>query len=107
MAKIKGNLRSMRLSDNCLDLIESQFGESFTAKFENLVHHCIEELPEKEKYLELLKSLIKAEEIRLDRIRKEASELERCISDLQRNLLSVNRLADRAISNLDSLINDS
>ena len=51
MAK-KGNIRSMRFSDEILEIIESQPGETFTAKFEHLVTRCIMELPRKEQELQ-------------------------------------------------------
>lgn len=104
---MKGNIRSMRLSDECLQLIESQPGESFTAKFEYLVHYCINKLPDTERHLNHLRELIRDEDLRLTRIRKKASELESCINGLQNNLQYVTRQSNQVISNLDSLINDS
>ena len=53
MAK-KNNIRSIRFSDEIIEMIESQAGETFTAKFEALVTRCMWELPKKEKELECL-----------------------------------------------------
>ena len=44
MAK-KNNIRSIRFSDEMIEAIESQTGETFTAKFEALVTRCMWELP--------------------------------------------------------------
>ena len=45
----KGNLKSVRLTDDLIELIERQAGDTFTAKLENLVTRCVWELPEREK----------------------------------------------------------
>ena len=55
----KSNIRSMRFSDEIIKLIESQPGESFTAKFEYLIRKCVNELPEKEKQLQFIEKQIK------------------------------------------------
>lgn len=102
----KGNVRSMRLSDDCLQIIESQPGESFTAKFEYLVHHCIDELPETERRLQFTKELIQAEDKRLERIRKQAFELDSSVSSLMNALQYFNRQTQQVIKRVDSLIND-
>lgn len=102
----KGNVRSMRLSDECLQMIESQPGESFTAKFEYLVHHCIEELPETERRLQFTKELIQGEDRRLERIRKQAFELDSSVSSLMNALQYFNRQTQAVIKRIDSLIND-
>jgi len=44
----KSNLKSVRLSDDLIELIERQVGDTFTAKLENLVTRCVWELPRKE-----------------------------------------------------------
>ena len=55
----KSNLKSIRLSDDLIELIEQQAGVTFTAKLENLVTRCVWELPEKERQLESIKEQIK------------------------------------------------
>ena len=55
----KSNLKSIRLSDDLIELIEQQAGATFTAKLENLVTRCVWELPEKERQLESIKEQIK------------------------------------------------
>lgn len=102
----KGNLRSIRLSDEIVSLIESQPGDSFTAKFERLVYRCVYELPEKEKALQFTRQLIKEEDERLFRIRKKASELESAMSRLSSSLVYFSSSAKSAIDSVDALIND-
>ena len=53
MAK-KNNIRSMRFSDDVIEMIESQTGSNFSEKFENLVTRCMWELPAKEKEIKRL-----------------------------------------------------
>lgn len=55
----KGNLKSVRLSDDLIELIERQVGDTFTAKLENLVTRCVWELPKREKELEQIEEQIK------------------------------------------------
>ena len=54
----KNNIRSIRFSDEIMEMIEQQPGNNFTQKFEYLVTRCIFELPEKEKELEQLNKKI-------------------------------------------------
>ena len=75
MAK-KGNIRSMRFSNEILEMIESQAGDTFTAKFEALVTRCMWELPKKEQELNNIQEQIKYERKRLERIRKAGNEIE-------------------------------
>lgn len=55
----KNNIRSMRFSDDMIEMIESQAGHNFSEKFENLVTRCMWELPEKERKLAELDKKIK------------------------------------------------
>lgn len=54
----KPNIRSIRFSDEMAELIDRQVGSSFTEKFENLVSRCVWELPEREKQLAKIPSLM-------------------------------------------------
>ena len=59
----KNNIRSMRFSDDVIEMIESQQGRNFSEKFENLVTRCMWELPEKERRIsELDKQILKKKE---------------------------------------------
>lgn len=55
----KNNIRSMRFSDDVIEMIESQQGRNFSEKFENLVTRCMWELPEKERRIAELDKEIK------------------------------------------------
>lgn len=79
----KSNIRSIRLSDDIIDIIESQEGANFTAKFENLVRFCMEELPAKEKQLKEYQKMIENERQQLRFIREKKQKFERNITDLE------------------------
>ena len=61
----KNNIRSIRISDDILELIEQQVGNNFTEKWENLVTRCVWELPQKEKELEKLNEKIRQKQNQL------------------------------------------
>lgn len=71
----KSNIRSIRFSDDLAELIDHQVGDTFTAKFENLITRCVWELPEKEKQLAAIQERIDRERQRLDRLQKVTYEL--------------------------------
>lgn len=71
MAK-KNNIRSIRFSDEIMEMIEAQAGDNFTAKFEALVTRCMWELPAKEKELESIDQLIRERRAQLGRLSKKA-----------------------------------
>ena len=54
----KGNIRSIRFSDELIEIIDQQVGDNFTQKFERLVYNCYMLLPEKERQLEQLEERI-------------------------------------------------
>lgn len=102
----KGNIRSMRFSDAIIEMIESQAGDSFTAKFEALVTRCMWELPQKEKELEYVQTRIRNEYARLDRIRRSISALEKSSECFK---LCVEHYAERskaAVTEIDRMIKD-
>lgn len=47
----KNSIRSVRFSDELIEIIEQQVGDNFTQKFERLVYNCYMLLPEKERQL--------------------------------------------------------
>lgn len=65
---MKNNIRSMRFSNEILELIEAQAGTNFTAKFEALVTKCCWELPTKERELAELEEKIKQKRKELDEL---------------------------------------
>ena len=102
MAK-KGNIRSMRFSDEILEIIESQPGETFTAKFESLVSRCMMELPRKEQELQQVQDQISQERRRLRNIRDQRTTIEqqfRCMENYMNNYINQMRRANENLENL-------
>lgn len=78
----KGNIRSIRFSDELIEIIDQQVGDNFTQKFERLVYNCYMLLPEKERQLEQL-------EERIGRKRAELAELSQHYDISARTLRSI------------------
>lgn len=78
----KGNIRSIRFSDELMEIIDQQVGDNFTQKFERLVYNCYMLLPERERQLELL-------EERIQRKRSELAELSQHYDISARTLRSI------------------
>lgn len=90
----KSNIRSIRISDEILQAIESQAGENFTAKFEAMITRCMWELPEKERQLKATQDAIEAERKRLTDIRKKCQNWMVTESQIARKLLDLDRAID-------------
>ena len=95
MAK-KSNIRSMRFSDDVIEMIESQQGENFSQKFENLVTRCMWELPAKERELRRVDQQI-------DKQLHELQRLKMKISRYQEKLRTFDQLFDRLDLTFDEL----
>ena len=80
MAK-KNNIRSIRFSDEMIEMIESQAGESFTAKFEALVTRCMWELPKKEEELKHIQMQITQRRQQLSKLSQKINEMERTMNN--------------------------
>lgn len=61
----KNNIRSIRFSDDLAELIDRQIGDTFTAKFENLIQRCVWELPQKEEQIRILDEQIRKKQNQL------------------------------------------
>lgn len=103
----KNNIRSMRFSDEIVQLIEAQEGDTFTAKFERLVYRCIQELPQKQEDLKAVQEQIRYERQRLVRIQKKAFELERNISTMNDAIKYTTARAKQVTTELDKLIGET
>ena len=55
---IKNNIRSIRFSDELMEIINDQVGDNFNQRFERLVYNCYMLLPEKERQLRELENQI-------------------------------------------------
>ena len=78
----KTNIRSIRFSDELMEVIERQVGETFTAKFEGLIRRCVFEEPEIRKRVEAQKKELQRVEEELKKRRREAAEMQRAIQIL-------------------------
>ena len=103
MAK-KNNIRSIRFSDEMIEMIESQVGETFTAKFEALVTRCMWELPAKEKELTSIQRHIEIERARLHRISSYINQVERNAQKLNMTLQQSTNQLNQAVKSLEQLI---
>lgn len=98
----KGNLKSIRLSDDLIELIERQVGDTFTAKLENLVTRCVWELPQKEKELEQIQDQIQRERQRLRDLQNLYWKLNNVYKDLNSKTNSILHSINQTIRELDA-----
>ena len=104
MAK-KNNIRSIRFSDEIIEMIESQAGDTFTAKFEALVTRCMWELPKKEQELKSIQERIDYQRKQLSRISQKVNELERSMNNTRYSMENYERTMKQAVKNLEQLCN--
>ena len=78
----KGNIRSIRISDQMAALIEKQRGNNFTEKWEMLVRRCAWDLPEREKQIKQLDAQIDQKRKQLQEMNKELYALQEICRDL-------------------------
>ena len=83
---------------------EAQEGENFTAKFENLVRKCYQELPAKNRELEAVTATLSYERKRLILIRSKAQDLENAMYRLDTQLKSWSSQAKTATEAVAQLI---
>ena len=96
MAK-KPNIRSIRFSDEMAELIDRQNGDTFQAKFENLVTRCIWELPAKEKELARIEDRIRDKRAEFMQLMQKTQQLSSMANDIQWKMNSLNSALDRAV----------
>jgi len=68
----KNNVKCFRLSDELIELIDQQIGDTFTTKFEALVTRCVWELPHKEAELQRIEKQIQDKKEELNELYKSA-----------------------------------
>ena len=103
MAK-KNNIRSIRFSDEMIEMIESQAGETFTAKFEALVTRCMWELPRKEQELKGIQERIEYERKQLARIQKRIREMDQNILTAESAVRNYNYAMKSALKKLEDTL---
>ena len=64
----KNNIRSVRFSDEMIEIINQQVGDNFTQKFERMVYNCYMLLPEKQAQADRLDILIKEKREALNKL---------------------------------------
>lgn len=90
----KGNIRSIRISDDMADLIEQQAGNNFTEKWENLVTRCVWELPQKEKELANIQKYIDEAWKKLEDLNRQKRQLNEITAILDRTKAYIKRLEE-------------
>lgn len=90
----KGNIRSIRISDNMAALIEQQAGNNFTEKWENLVTRCVWELPQKEKELANIQKYINEAWKKLEDLNRQKRQLNEITAVLDRTKAYIKRLEE-------------
>ena len=104
MAK-KNNIRSIRFSDEMIEMIESQAGESFTAKFEALVTRCMWELPKKEEELKYIQMQITQRRQQLSKLSQKINDLERTMNNARYNMENFERSMKLAVQTVERMCN--
>lgn len=104
MAK-KNNIRSIRFSDEMIEMIESQAGDSFTAKFEALVTRCMWELPKKEQELEFIQKQITQRRMQLSKLGQKINDLERTMNNARYNMENFERAMKAAVQSAERMCN--
>lgn len=105
MAK-KNNIRSLRFSDEMMEMIEAQAGDTFTAKFEALVTRCMWELPRKEQELKGIQERIDYERKQLARIQKRVRELDQNILSAESAVRNYSYSLKSTIKRLEDTMNE-
>lgn len=98
----KSNTKTIRLSDEMLDLIDRQNGTTFTERFETLVTKCVWEIPAKEKELERLEEEIGKKREQLVATWKQTQQLEATLNDLTYRMQNFRAAVDRALQKWES-----
>lgn len=102
MAK-KSNIRSIRFSDEIIEMIEAQAGDNFTAKFEALVTRCVWELPRKQQELKEIQKQIENERKNLRIIREKKAKLAQNLSNLEYSSGRIIQEIERSLKTLEDM----
>lgn len=90
----KNNIRSVRFSDEMIEIINQQIGDNFTQKFERMVYNCYMLLPEKERQAERLDTLIKEKREELNKLQDRYYKGAQFLNALDARLRDLNYLFD-------------
>lgn len=98
----KNNIRSIRFSDDLAELIDRQAGETFTQKFENLVTHCVYELPKKEAEIKRLDAMIDRKQQELRAMQEKYSQMTYTLNRIEPQIRSLEAAIGRELRQWDS-----
>lgn len=90
----KTNIRSVRFSDEMIDIINQQIGDNFTQRFERMVYNCYMLLPERERQAAELDSRIRAKQEDLRELQIRYSAGLQFLGMLEARLRELDRLFD-------------
>ena len=90
----KNNIRSVRFSDEMIEIINQQIGDNFTQKFERMVYNCYMLLPEKQSQAEKLDALIKEKRDALNKLQDRYYTGVQFLNALVARLRDLSRLFD-------------
>lgn len=90
----KNNIRSVRFSDEMIEIINQQVGDNFTQKFERMVYNCYMLLPEKQRQADRLDVLIKEKREALNNLQVRYYTGVQFLNALDARLRDLNRLFD-------------
>lgn len=86
--------KTLRLSDDVIQMIDQQDGETFTERFEKLVTLCVWELPQKQKQLKQYQEKIKREQKLLAKLSQQVYEYQQIVRRLDGQLGTLAKLID-------------
>ena len=90
----KNNIRSVRFSDEMIEIINQQIGDNFTQKFERMVYNCYMLLPEKQSQADRLDVLIKEKREELNKLQDRYYTGVQFLNALEARLRDLNYLFD-------------
>ena len=85
----KNNIRSVRFSDEMIEIINQQVGDNFTQKFERMVYNCYMLLPEKERQAAELDKRIAHRRRELEDLANRYNSAAACLRSLEYQLRDV------------------
>lgn len=91
----KNNIRSVRFSDEMIEIINQQVGDNFTQKFERMVYNCYMLLPEKQRQLEKLESDIRLHRRDLEDLSNRYNSAAGCLRSLEYQIKDIQGSLDR------------
>ena len=91
----KNNIRSVRFSDEMIEIINQQIGNNFNQRFERLVYNCYMLLPEKQRQLEKLESDIRLRRRDLEDLSNRYNSAAGCLRSVEYQIKGIQGSLDR------------